>query len=419
MKNYPQTSHLWHPYTQMKTLEENPPIEITRAQGLKLYDTAGNFYYDTISSWWCNLLGHNHPKVTAAINQQLKNFDHIIFGGFTHKPAQDLAKTLVKITPNGLEKVFFSDNGSTAVEVALKMSFQYWQYQNQPQKQEFISLENGYHGDTIGAMSLSGVDLFNQTFSPLMFKSHKLPCPNSPDAEEKSLATLKTLLQKSENKIAALIIEPLLMGAGGMIIYSPNYLKEVRELTKKHNVHLIADEIAVGFGRTGKLFACEHAEITPDYLCLSKALTNGTLPLAVTLTTQEIFNAFYADPSEQKTFYHGHTFTANAIACAAANATLEAIETEQIMEKLPTKITKFKSQLKDLSANTDIQNLRSIGMIAAFETRKGQFQEGLAHNLILRPLGNTTYLYLPLSTTKEELDDIFDRLKKTLLQKPE
>ena len=291
----------WHPYTQMKDCRRFPPILIEKAKGIRLYDNKGKVYYDTISSWWCNVHGHNHPEIKKAINNQLKKLDHILFAGFTHKPAIELAEKLVSITPSNLTKVFYSDNGSAAVETALKMSFQYWQNIGRKKKTKFLSLDSAYHGDTVGAMSVSGVDLFNKAFSPLFFKSFKAPSPycyRCPVGGDKStcsiecINSLEAILKKKSKEIAALILEPMVMAAGGMIIYPHTYLKGAARLAKKYNIHLILDEVASGFGRTGKMFACEHAKVKPDFICLSKGITSGYLPFAATLTTSKIYNVF-------------------------------------------------------------------------------------------------------------------------------
>ena len=371
--------YIWHPYTQMKDAEKYPPLLIEKADGIKLYDDEGNFYYDTISSWWCNVHGHNHPKIKEAINKQLNSLDHILFAGLTHKPAITLAEKIVEITPDNLTKVFFSDNGSTAVEVALKMSFQYWKNKGIKEKEKFVSFERAYHGDTIGAMSVSGVDLFNEVFSPLFYKSFKVPtpycyrCPMKKEQLACDIACIKPLedlLKAHSQEISALIFEPLVLAAGGMIIYPSEYLKQAANLTKKYNVHLILDEVATGFGRTGKMFACQHANVKPDLMCLSKGITSGYLPLAITLTTEEIYGAFYADFEEKKTFYHGHTYTANPIACAAANASLEIFENENTLTKIQEIIPLLESGLERIKTLKYVGDVRSIGMIGAIELVK-------------------------------------------------
>jgi adenosylmethionine-8-amino-7-oxononanoate aminotransferase len=431
--------YLWHPYTQMKDCETFPPILIERAKGIKLYDNKGNFYYDTISSWWCNVHGHNHPKIKAAIRKQLNSLDHVLFAGFTHKPAIRLAEKLVSITPEKLTKVFFSDNGSTAVETALKMSFQYWRNSGKKRKTKFLSLDLAYHGDTIGAMSVAGTTIFNEVFSPLLFESYKVPSPycyRCPMGKQKNrcnidcIKPLEKTLKEHRAEIAALILEPLLLGAAGMIVYPIEYLKKAALLAQKYDVHLIADEVATGFGRTGKMFACEHGAVQPDFMCLSKGITSGTLPFAATLTTQDIYNAFYDDYAKHKTFYHGHTYSANPIGCCAALASLEIFEEEKTLEKTEKLVPQLQEGMERLASLRYVGDVRYIGMTGAVElvrdkeTQKGfdtaerigqqVFREGLKENLILRPLGNVIYLCLPLSTTKEELCDILEKMLKTI-----
>ncbi|MFH1541401.1 MAG: adenosylmethionine--8-amino-7-oxononanoate transaminase [Elusimicrobiota bacterium] len=427
--------YIWHPYTQMKDYQKFPPILIEKTKGIKLYDDKGNFYYDTISSWWCNVHGHNHSKIKSAIKKQLNSLDHIMFAGFTHKSAILLAEKIVSITPKKLTKVFFSDNGSTSVEVALKMSFQYWQNNGKKTKTKFVSLDLGYHGDTIGAMSVSGVGIFNEVFSRLFFSSFKIPspycyrCPMNKLQSNCSIECIKPLenLLKTEAKeISAIILEPLVMAAGGMIIYPKEYLKKVSKLAKKYDILLILDEVATGFGRTGKMFACEYVDdIEPDFMCLSKGITSGTLPLAVTLTTDEIYKTFYDDYNKKKTFYHGHTYTANPISCAAALASLEIFEEENTLNRIKSLIPIFHKEMERFRAIPLVGDVRYIGMIGAIELVKDKktklpfsfeeriglkiYREGLKNGIILRPLGNIIYLYLPLSIKKNEMFTILNK----------
>lgn len=406
--------YIWHPYTQMKDCEKMPPILIERGKGIKLYDANGKFYYDTISSWWCNIHGHNHPKINTAIKKQLNKLEHALFAGFTHRPAVELAEILIRITPKSLTKVFYSDNGSTAVETALKMSFQYWHNTGKKKKTKFISYSNGYHGDTIGAMSISGVDLFNKRFSSLFFKSYKISSPDK-------IAELENLLKKKSNELCAIIIEPLLMAAGGMIIYPKKHLIHIANLARKYNVHLILDEVATGFGRTRKMFACQHTNIQPDFMCLSKGLTAGYMPLGITLTTDKIYNAFYDNYEKKKTFYHGHTFTANPLSCTAAIASLKIFNTGHTLDNVNKLAPLFADEFKKFREYPFVQNVRCIGFIGAMDITSSKsgigleiYKEGLKNNLILRPLGNTIYLFLPLSTTSTEIRDIFKRMHKTM-----
>lgn len=427
----------WHPYTQMKDHESFPPIFIKKAKGIKLFGENGNWYYDTISSWWCNIHGHCHPHIMKAINEQLKKLDHVLFAGFTHEPAIKLSEKLVSIAPKGMTKVFYSDNGSTAVETAVKMSLQYWANIGKQKKNKFVHLDLGYHGDTSGTMSLGGVDVFNKVFSPLFFKAYKVPtpycyrCPMKKERKSCSidcLRPLEKLLKEKNKEISAFVIEPMVLGAAGMIIYPVEYLKKAFKLCKKYNVHFIADEVAVGFGRTGKMFACEWAGISPDFLCLSKGLTNGTLPLAATLTTDKVYKAFYSDFKDSKTFYHGHTFTANPIGCAVALASLEIFEDEKALSNVK-KISKLLSGAeKKFKALPFVGDVRTVGSIFAidlvkdkktkepfrFEERVGYriYKEGLKHNLILRPIGDVIYLFLPICAQQKELKEILSSMGK-------
>jgi len=427
--------YIWHPYTQMKESASLPPILIERAKGIKLYDLEGNFYYDTVSSWWCNVHGHNHPRIKAAIKRQINVLEHVLFAGFTHKPAIKLARQLIALTGNRFKRVFFSDNGSTCVEVALKMSFQYWHNIGQKNKTKFVSLDHGFHGDTIGTMSVSGLDLFNAVFSPLLFASYKIPSPycyRCPMKKKRSTCAfdcvkpLEKLLKNKHQEICALIIEPLVMGAAGMIIYPKEYLEKVASLVKKYNVHLILDEVAVGFGRTGKMFAHEHVPgIVVDFLCLSKGITSGYLPLAATLTTEKIFRAFYGDYAKRKTFFHGHTYTANPISCSAGLASLKIFKKEKTLQKVNKLMPFLHRELEKFRDLALVGDLRYIGFIAAIELVKNKktkecfdlkrrlglevYKRGLKEHLVLRPLGDVIYLFLPLCAFRGQIQDILKR----------
>ncbi len=427
---------IWHPYTQMKDCLKTPPVLIEKAKGIKLYDNRGNFYYDSISSWWCNVHGHNHPKIKTAIKKQLDSIEHVLFAGFTHEPAILLAKKLISIAPGKLSKVFFSDNGSTAVEVAIKMSFQCRQNTGEIEKTKFVALDSGYHGDTVGTMSVSGVGLFNKVFSPLLFPSFKVPSPycyRCPMGENKDscsidcIAPLEKLLKEKSKTISAIILEPMVMAAGGMIIYPKEYLSKIAVLAKKFNVHLILDEVAVGFGRTGKMFASEYVRgIEPDFLCISKGLTSGYLPLAATLTTDKIYNGFYADYEENKTFYHGHTYTANPAGCSAALASLEVFKEEGTLKNMREIMPLFNREMEKFREFPLVGDVRYIGFIGAIELVKDKitkksfgfkerigleiYKKALKKNIILRPLGGIIYLFLPLCVKEKELKDIFDRV---------
>lgn len=437
--NKKDLKYLWHPYTQMKDAAKFPPILIEKAKGLKLYDDKGNFYYDTISSWWCNVHGHNHPKIKKAIAKQLDSLEHVLFAGFTHQPAIELAQKLVENTPKNITKVFYSDNGSTAVEVALKMSFQYWQNIGKSKKKKFISLDHAYHGDTVGTMSVSGAGLFNSVFKPLFFSAYKAPSPycyrcpvgkKSSNCNTECINKLEIIFKKNHSRISALILEPLLMAAGGMIIYPADYLKKAAFLAKRYDIHLIVDEVATGFGRTGKMFAGEYAKIKPDFICVSKGITSGYLPLAATLTTEKVYRAFYADHARGKTFYHGHTYTANPVACSAALASLKIFQQEKTLKKVKILSKMFHKELESFRGFKFVGDVRYIGLVGALELVKNKktkkpfgskervglevYKRGLKQGIILRPLGNIVYLFLPLSITKKELHIVLEKTKKCI-----
>ncbi len=438
--------YIWHPYTQMKDYKDRYHILIKRAKGIKLFDHKGNYYYDTISSWWCNILGHNIPQINRVIKKQIKRFEHVLFAGFTNEPAIKLAQKLVEITHPALKKVFYSDNGSTSNEIALKLSYQYWQNNGIKSKKKFIFLENGFHGDTIGTMSVSGVSQFNNLFKPLFFKSYSIPspycyrCPINKDrntCDHECLIPLKKLLKNKAKEISGIILEPIVQGAGGIIIYPASYLNKLYDIVKKHEIHIILDEIATGFGRTGKLFAYQYSKsLQPDFLCLSKSLTNGTLPLGVTLTTQKIYDAFYDDYSRNKTFFHGHTFTGNPISTSVALTTIDIIMKNNLVSRAKPLGAFLRKQLNEkLKTFKTVGDIRQIGLIAAIEFVKNKdkktpfssherigwkiFLEGLKHNLLLRPLGNVIYFYLPLTISFKEIELIINKFIKTLKNIPE
>ena len=432
---------VWHPYTQMKDFEEMDPLFVERGDGVFLFDVHGKAYYDTISSWWCITHGHNHPYIMDAIKRQLHHLDQVHFAGTTHEPAIKTAQLLVNALPHGLDRVFFSDNGSTSVEVALKMAVQYWHLSGRPEKNTFLSLERGYHGDTIGTMGLGGVPQFKGPFDALTFDSIRLPAPycyRCPVDKEKvtcqaeCLAPLEEILQTHAHEIAAMVLEPLLMGAGGMLVYPVKYLKRLEALLKEEDIFLIFDEVATGFGRTGTMFAFEQTGVVPDFLCLSKGLTGGTLPLGATVTSNEVFNAFYADYIEGRTFFHGHTFTANPITTTCALASLELFHRNSVLDHVKEVSNFLQREALHFEDLTFIGDVRGIGMVVAFEIVKDKddktpfpadyragwrvYLEGLTKGLILRPLGDVTYLFLPLSITKRQIEDCLWRVWETFKQ---
>jgi adenosylmethionine-8-amino-7-oxononanoate aminotransferase len=431
--------HCWHPYTQMSTLAMEPPMLVDRAEGLFLFDADGNRYYDAISSWWCVVHGHGHPRIREAVARQMERLDHVLFAGVTHEPAVRLASRLAAIAPEGLSRVFFSDNGSTAVEVALKMSLQCRRNLGHEERTGFVCLDRGYHGDTTGCMSVSGVDSFLRAFRPILFPARRVPAPycyrcpvgkTYPECGVSCVDALGDALREGGETIAAVILEPLLLGAGGMIVYPPEYLSRAAALARKHGAHLILDEVATGFGRTGTMFACEQAGVSPDFLCLSKGLTGGTMPLAATLTTAEVYNSFLGGPDSGKTFHHGHTYTANPVGCAAALASLDLLEEEELVDRVARLAPRLAEGVRELTGLPLVGDVRGIGTVAALELVSDKEtkeplpgtapvfreirREGLRRGLFLRPLGNVVYLFLPQAVTREELDDILDRFGETL-----
>jgi len=426
-------NHIWHPCTQQKDHEALPPIPIARGEGVYLIDVDGNRYIDGVSSWWVNLFGHNHPRLNRALTEQASRIAHHIFAGFTHEPAVELARRLCALAPPGLSKVFFADNGSSAVEVALKMSFQYWQQSGQPEKTRFVSISEAYHGETLGALSVGGCDLYREVYRPILLEGFRAQgpdcfrCPyglrrSSCDAE--CFEHLEQLLTREQQRTAAVIIEPLIQGAAGMRIYPPVYLKKLRELCDACSVHYIADEIAVGFGRTGRMFANEHAGVTPDLLCLSKGITGGYLPLSVTLATDAIYEAFYDDYAAQKAFLHSHSYTGNPLACAVAVEVLKIFEEERILEALIPKMAMLDEQVTRFEALPHVGEFRRCGMVAAVEMvadkrgmvpyrwqeRRGLevYRKALAKGALLRPLGNVIYFMPPLTIGADELSTLLD-----------
>lgn len=420
--------YLWHPYTQEKIAPL--PIPIVGAKGVWLETEDGRKLLDGVSSWWVNTHGHSHPYLNEALRKQAETLEHVIFAGFTHEPAVRLAEKLVEVLPKGLTRVFYSDNGSTAVEVALKMAYQFWRNTGE-ERRTFIALEHAYHGDTIGAMSASDESQFTAPFKNLLFKvlraeaPYALHCGRCEKKCNLSCAeSLENLLEKHHQETSAVIIEPMLQGAGGMIVWEAGYLKRVRELCDQYGILLIADEVLTGFGRTGKMFACDHAEISPDIICLSKALTAGYMPLGATAATEEIFDAFY-DDDRLKTFFHGHSYCANPLACALGIANLELFERENTLEKIAFINQKFREFEPRLASFENVLDVRIIGGVLAFELKVenggyladiGQklYQEFLKRNIVLRPLGNVLLFMPPYVIEEKEIDWVLDEIVEVL-----
>jgi len=405
--------HIWHPCTQMKDHETLPLIPIRRGEGVYLEDFDGRCYIDAVSSWWVNLFGHANPVISSAVQQQAATLEHVILAGFTHEPIVRLSERLVSIAPEGLTRCFYADNGSSAVEVALKMAYHYFKNGGR-ERPLFISLTNSYHGETLGALSVGDVALYKETYGPLLLRSLQTPVPadQSESAALAAAAALEALLKEHAASVAALIVEPLLQGAGGMHMYHPRYLSEARRLCDAYDVLLIADEIMTGFGRTGTMFACEQAGISPDLMTLSKGLTGGYLPLSVTMTTEKIYQAFYCDYNQYKAFLHSHSYTGNALACAAANATLDLFESGNTIAE-NRKLQKVMDEgLARFEGLANVRGVRRTGMVAAVELqgyapeeRIGLkiYESALAKGVMLRPLGPVVYFMPPYVITEAEL----------------
>jgi adenosylmethionine---8-amino-7-oxononanoate aminotransferase len=417
MPTPPPRSHVWHPFTQMRGYEAEEAPAIASGEGVWLTDTAGRRYIDGISSLWCNVHGHRHPRIDAAVRDQLGRVAHSTMLGLSHPPAEELARRLVAIAPGALSRVFYSDSGSTAVEVALKMAFQYWQQaaDRQPVRTGFVCLENAYHGDTLGSVSVGGIDLFHSMYGPLLFESHRVPAGDA--------GVLERVLSARAGEIAAVVVEPLVQGAAGMLLQPPGYLRAVREACDRHDVFLICDEVATGCGRTGRMFACEHEGVAPDFLCLAKGLTGGYMPLAATLTTERVYEGFLGGPEEFRTFFHGHTYTGNPLACAAALATLDVFEQERTLERLEAKAALLEQLLNDLVAPLPhVAGVRRCGLMCGIELagpggrpydpalRMGHqvTLAARARGAIVRPLGDVVVLMPPLSIAADELEELVE-----------
>ncbi|MDP2030102.1 MAG: adenosylmethionine--8-amino-7-oxononanoate transaminase [Thiobacillus sp.] len=420
---------VWHPCTQMKQLETAPPLAIARGEGAWLIDVDGRRYFDAISSWWVNLFGHCNPRINAAISDQLGKIEHVMLAGATHAPVVELSERLAKLT--GLGHAFYGSDGSSATEIALKMSAHYWRNTGQTEKNGFISLQNGYHGETVGALSVTDIPLFKSTYAPLLRHTVQVPTPDARLAEPgesaeafalRAASALEAHLAEHATTTAAFIVEPLVQGAAGMAMYHPVYLARARELCDQYGVHLIADEIAVGFGRTGTLFACEQAGIRPDFICLSKGITGGYLPLSAVLTTDAVYTAFY-DNATARGFLHSHSYTGNPLACRAALAVLDIFEADQIITANRDKSVDFTSRLSEVAAHPRVRHFRSRGMIWAFDVADAapdfatRFHlAALARGVFIRPIGHTVYLMPPYVITQDEMAMLAEAVLQTLNQ---
>jgi adenosylmethionine-8-amino-7-oxononanoate aminotransferase len=422
--------YLWHPFTQMKVWLDSEPVVIESGEGFYLIDTEGNRYIDGVSSLWCNVHGHRVKKIDDAVRSQLDKIAHSTLLGLAQRQSIELAEKLLKIAPQNLQKVFYSDSGATSVEIALKIAYQYWR-NGGIKRDKFVALGQSYHGDTIGSVSVGGMELFRSIFKPMLFETFFAPSPfpyrfdgTAEECKQFSLDKIEDLLKKHSDNIAAIIVEPLVQGAAGMIIHPKGFLKAVSELTKKYDVLLITDEVATGFGRTGKMFACENEKVEPDIMCLAKGITGGYLPLAATLTTQKIFDAFLGKPEEFKTFFHGHTYTGNALACAAAIANLELFEENKIIQSLPAKIDLIADYLKKMSDLPFVGNVRHCGLMAGIEIVKNkETKESFDYEKLIgaklcaamrpkgamtRPLSDVIVLMPPVAIDSQTLQKLLD-----------
>ncbi|MCB4792519.1 MAG: adenosylmethionine--8-amino-7-oxononanoate transaminase [Elusimicrobia bacterium] len=462
--------YIWHPFTQMADWAKDDPskaLVIERGKGNYLYDTSGRKYIDGVSSLWVTVHGHNNTNINNAIKAQLSKIAHSTFLGLTHEPAIKLGKELVKIVPDGLTRVFYSDNGSTSVEIALKMAYQYWKHKGDKNRNSFLSLKNAYHGDTIGSVSVGGTDLFHKAFKNLLFKTYFAPSPYCFRCEHRvqssefgvrsknlkhhcklmgcsgqCIAGVESILKKHGKEIAGGIVEPMIQGASGMLTMPPGYMKEFEKIIKKYGILLICDEVATGFGRTGRMFACEHENIKPDLMCVAKGITGGYLPLAATFATEKIYKAFLGRYEEFKTFFHGHTYTANPLGCAAALANLEIFKDDKVLNKIQDKIKCLEKELQNLKYLEFVGDIRHIGLMAGIELiksidigkgrnkGKNRIEDFEArdkigakvcaqcrnYGVLLRPLGNVIVLMPPLSITNNEIKKIVESIKNSVLK---
>jgi adenosylmethionine-8-amino-7-oxononanoate aminotransferase len=413
IKSY-DLDYIWHPFTQMKEYKEDEPIVIEDSDGVYLIDSDGNRYIDGVSSLWVNIHGHKVKKIDEAIKKQIDKIAHSTLLGVTNPSASILAKKLIDIAPEGLKKIFYSSDGSSAVEVALKMAFQYWLLKNKPNKQKFVSLKDGYHGDTLGAVSVGGIDIFHSTYKPLLFKSFQI---SSYDSSDRMVKELEKILNEKSDEIAALIIEPYVQTAGGIKVAKEGYLKDVRNICNNYDVLLIIDEVATGFGRTGEMFACDHDKVTPDILVLGKGLTSGYLPLSATITTQDIFDTFLGDYEELKTFFHGHSYSGNPLSCATAIANLEIFDEEKTISKVKKTIKILEDELKEFKGLKHVSDIRNKGLMAGIDLKKDS-NKNIAYELkerigkkicdlarkegvLIRPLGDTIVIMPPISINQK------------------
>ena len=427
--------HVWHPFTQMQDwLDDAEPLVIERGKKATLFDSEGKAYLDAVSSLWVNVHGHSHPRLNAALASQLEKLQHSTLLGLANTPSIELAEALVAVAPVGLTKVFYSDSGSTAMEIACKLAYQFWQNQGQTKKTAFVTFSEAYHGDTLGAVSLGGIDLFHRVYKPLLFPTRQIPTPYGEGKAAdgaRAIKALKKMLQKDAGKIAAVVLEPLMQGAAGMLMAPAGFLRQVRQLCTKHDVLLICDEVATGFGRTGRMFACQHEGVTPDLMAIAKGISGGYLPLAATMATERIYKGFLAPYKDQKTFFHGHTYTGNPLACAVALESLKLFKRERTLDRLTPKILYLDSILPPLMERPFVGSIRQVGMMVGIELMKDKakkrpfpYEEKVGikvcrrardFGVILRPLGNTIVLMPPLCISRTELEFLINVVKRSIM----
>jgi len=431
--------YIWHPFTQMQEWVAQPQLIIQAAEGIKLIDSEGNQYYDGVSSLWVNLHGHRHPTIDKAIIDQLGKVAHTTMLGLINVPAAQLAEELMAVVPKGLTKLFYSDDGSTAVEIAIKMAYQYWQLIGKPKKKKFVTLGNSYHGDTIGTVSVGGIDLFHRIFASLLFESIQAPCPScyhctlSSDPQQCGMAcvdAVEKILAENHEDIAAMIVEPLVQAAAGMLTQPRGYLKKLRELTKKYNVLFLVDEVATGFGRTGKMFACDHENVSPDLMMVAKGITGGYLPLAATFMTDEIYRAFLGDYTQQRTFFHGHSYTGNPLCSAAGLANLQIFREEKVIAGLEVKIAAAVTKLATFSQLKHVGEVRQQGLMIGIELAENPggkipfawnkamgakvCKKAREYGLIVRPIGSVVVFMPPLISTVGEIEHMLTIIYKSI-----
>ena len=426
---------VWHPCTQMKHHESFPLVAITKGKGPWLYDEQGNALLDCISSWWTNLFGHSNPRINQAITEQLEKIEHVMLAGFTHPPVVELSEKLAALTKGNLGHIFYASDGASAVEIALKMSHHFWQLNEKPKKKKFVCLENGYHGETLGALAVTDVAIFRDAYGALLQDVYTVASPDARKAKHGESAEdvarhaaqeLEQLFAKEHEHIAAMIVEPLVQCAGQMAMHSPEYLRLVKGLCERYQIHLIADEIAVGCGRSGKFFACEYAEIWPDFLTLSKGISGGYLPLSLCMTNDKIYRTFYSDQTKHG-FLHSHSYTGNPLACTAALACLEIFETEKVLEKNITRAQDLANAFAWAKSDTRLEHWRQQGMILAFDVKSSalknasafpreMFAKSLAEGVLIRPIGNTIYVMPPYVLSAQETEQMGAAVKRALNQ---